>query len=325
MEIAIIIGLIILSGVFSGLTLGLMSLSASEVKRKADLGNEHAKKIYPVRKDGNLLLSTLLVGNVLVNSVLSIFLGGLFTGIFAVASSTALIVVFGEILPQAYCSKYPLKVGAKSIFLVKIFRFVLYPVCWPIAQGLDKLLGREMTTPFTKQELSAIIDEHEKNPESNVDADEKMIMKGALEFSDKEVEQIMTPKKVVYMLEEGQEITPELLKEIKGRGHTRIPVYKKFKDNISNMLLVKDLIYTDKKIVGEVGRRKILKVSVDTKLDILFNTLIANKIHMAIVLDHYETVVGVVTMEDIVEEIIKKEVVDETDQHEDMRKQAETV
>lgn len=325
MEIAIIVGLIALSGLFSGLTLGLMSLPTADIKRKADLGDQYAKKIYPVRKDGNLLLCTLLVGNVLVNSVLSIFLGNMMTGIFAVAISTGLIFIFGEILPQAYCSRFPLKVGAKSVFLVKMFTFVLYPICWPIARGLDFLLGREMTTPFTKQELSAIIDEHEKNPDSNVDADEKMIMKGALEFSDKEVEQIMTPKKVVYMLEEGQEITPELLKEIKGRGHTRIPVYKQFKDNISNMLLVKDLIYTDKKTVGEVGRRKIIKVSVDTKLDMLFNTLIANRIHMAIVVDHYETVVGVVTMEDIVEEIIKKEVVDETDQHEDMRKQAETI
>lgn len=324
MNIAIIVGLILLSGIFSGLTLGLMSLSTAEVKRKADLGDKYAQKIYPVRKDGNLLLSTLLIGNVLVNSVLSIFLGDLFSGIFAVTISTALIVIFGEILPQAFSSKYPLKVGANSVFLVKFFTFILYPACKPIAVGLDLLLGRELATPFSKDELSAIIKEHEENEHSNIDSDEKDIILGALEFSDKEVCEIMTPKKVVYMLEENQEITSELLKEIKEKGHTRIPIYKQFKDNVSNMLLVKDLIHTDKTKVGEVDKRRVLKVSLDTKLDTLLNTLIASKTHIAIVTDHYDTMLGVVTMEDIVEEILKKEVVDETDQHEDMREQAQT-
>jgi len=325
MEIAIATLLIILSGIFSGLTLGLMTLSSADLKRKMDLGDKYAAKIYPIRKDGNLLLCTLLVGNVLVNSILSIFLGSFFTGLVAVVASTFFITIFGEILPQAYCSKHPLKVASNLTFLVKIFTFVLYPITYPISKALDRMLGRELNTPFSKKELSAIISEHELNIESKIDRDEKEIIIGALEFSDKEVSDVMTPKKVVYMLEENELITPELLKEIKGRGHSRIPVYRKFKDNVYNMLLVTDLIYTDKKTVGDVGKRKVLKVSLDTKLDVLFNIFISGVNHLAIVVDTYDTVVGVVTMEDILEEIIKKEIVDETDQHTDMREHAKIV
>jgi len=324
-QIVIICGLILLSAIFSGLTLGLMSLSTADLKRKMDLGNKNAEKIYPVRKDGNLLLCTLLVGNVLVNSVLSIFLGSTMTGVFAVILSTGLITIFGEILPQAVCSKYPLHIGAKSIFIVKTFQFVLYPICWPIAKALDKLLGRDLTHTISKEEFEAIIEEHEVNNESPIDSDEKDIMIGALTFSDKEVEEIMTPKKVVYMLEEDEEITKELLNQIKGRGHTRIPVYKEYKDNVTGMLLVKDLIATDKKTIGEVGRRKVIKVTLDSKLDTLMNVLIVSNQHLAVVTDHYDTIVGVVTMEDILEEIIKKEIVDESDQHKDMREHAATV
>jgi len=158
MEIAIITSLIILSGLFSGLTLSLMSLNKYELKRKADLGDSNAAKVYPIRSKGNLLLCTLLVGNVLVNSVLSVFLGGMMKGAIAIGISTTLITIFGEILPQASFSKHALKVGARLSILVNVIMFILYPVCKPIACILDKLLGTEMNTIYSKKELKAIIE-----------------------------------------------------------------------------------------------------------------------------------------------------------------------
>jgi len=98
-----------------------MSLSASELKRKMTLGSTEAKKVYAVRRRGNLLLTTLLIGNVAVNSALAIFLGSVASGVVAGLIATGLIVIFGEIMPQAIFSRYALSLGAKVDWLVKIF------------------------------------------------------------------------------------------------------------------------------------------------------------------------------------------------------------
>ena len=114
MDIIIVLALITSSGMFSGLTIGLMGLSIDDVQRSADLGDKNASKVLPVIKSGNLLLVTLLLGNTAVNATLSIFLGGVVgTGLMAGVISTALILVFGEILPAAALTRHALVVGAK--------------------------------------------------------------------------------------------------------------------------------------------------------------------------------------------------------------------
>ena len=92
----------------------------------------YAKVISPLRKTGNLLLCTLLLGNTLVNTLLSIFLAGLLNSWQGFVVSTFLILVFGEIMPQATCSKHGLLVGAKTIYLTRLFMFLLLPVTYPI-------------------------------------------------------------------------------------------------------------------------------------------------------------------------------------------------
>jgi metal transporter CNNM len=113
MTYIIITVLIFFSALFSGLTLGLMGLDKYELKRKVELGNADAQKVYPLRKQGNLLLTTLLVGNVAVNAALSIFLGSIASGLVAGVVATVLIVIFGEIIPQSVFSRFALKLGAR--------------------------------------------------------------------------------------------------------------------------------------------------------------------------------------------------------------------
>ena len=324
MAYLIVILLVLLSGLFSGLTLGLLSLDKNELERKISLGNKDAKKVYAVRKHGNFLLCTLLLGNVAVNSTLAIFLGDIASGFMAGLIATGLIVIFGEIIPQATFSRYALTVGAKTAWLVRIFMVVLSPICWPIAWILDKSLGEEMPTVYSKKELMKIIEEHEGFKESDVDADEERIVKGALSFGEKTVEKVMTPRTVIFALDINTKLDHKILNSIKKEGFTRVPVYDGSIDSIKGVLYVKDLIdlKQDAMLVDVYKKEKILVVDKGLKLDKMLNTFISSKNHIAFVEDEYGGLEGVVTLEDVLEEILRLEIVDESDRVVDMQKKA---
>jgi metal transporter CNNM len=324
MDYLIVVVLVLFSGLFSGLTLGLLGLDKAELKRKIGLGNKDAKKVYSVRKRGNLLLCTLLLGNVAVNSTLAIFLGNIASGVMAGLVATGLIVIFGEIIPQATFSRYALQFGSKTAWLVKIFIFVLFPICFPIAWILDKVLGEEMNTIYSKKELVKIVEEHENATESEVDEVEHRIVKGALSFSDKSAEQIMTPRTVVYSLEINDILDANLLDEIREEGFTRIPLYDESVDNVVGVLYSKDLIgiKPGTAVSSLSKKRELLKISLDTKLDDVLNLFLKSKTHLALVLDEYGGLDGIVTLEDVIEEVFAIEILDETDDVADMQKYA---
>ncbi len=313
------------SGLFSGLTLGLLGLNKTELERKIKLGDKNAQLVYSVRKRGNLLLCTLLLGNVAVNSALSIFLGSIASGIIAGLTATGLIVIFGEIIPQAVCNRYALQIGAKTVWLVKVFIFILYPICWPLSWVLNKILGRELPTIWSRAELKEIIRLHEDSPESKVDRDEEQILLGALSYSDKVVADILTPRTVVSALEIDTVLNTKVIKAIRRDGFTRIPVYKDQIDNILGILYVKDLMGTNvgAKVKDVYRKNDLLIISRNKKLDDLLNEFKEKRTHLAFVQDEHDGLEGIVTLEDVVEEIIGSEIVDETDTVVDMRKKSQ--
>lgn len=324
MDYLIVLFLVLLSGLFSGLTLGLLSLDVDELKRKVSLGNKNAKKVLSVRKKGNLLLCTLLLGNVAVNSALAIFLSDIASGLVAGFIATGLIVIFGEIIPQATFSRYALKIGADTAWIVKIFIVLFSPICLPIAWLLDIFLGKEMPTIYSKKELMKIVEEHESYTESDVDEDEERIIKGALSYSNKTVGEIMTPRTVVYSLSADIILDKKTLNSIKQEGFTRIPIYKDSIDNITGILYAKDLINIKLGSTLKDIHRKEKKIIVNKNLhlDEMFNIFIKSKVHIAFVKDEYQGLEGVITLEDILEEILRVEIVDETDTVVDLQKEA---
>lgn len=326
MDYFIIIGLICLSAIFSGLTLGFFSLNKDDLERKADLGDKNAKKIFSLRKRGNLLLCTLLIGNVTVNSTLAIFLGSIASGVVAGFLATALIVIFGEIVPQAVFARHALLLGGKFSWLVKIFVFVLFPICWPMAWILDKILGEEIPTIYSKKELVQLIEDHEDSKKSDIDADEERIIKGALSFSQKKAEDIMTPRTAIFAIKSKEKLTDEMLKKISESGHSRIPIFEEKLENTIGILYVKDLINLDgawsRKKISSVARKDVVFVDYNKKLDDLLNAFKKTRKHLFMVVDEFGMVMGLVTIEDVIEEIIGTEIVDEFDRYEDLQAMA---
>ncbi len=324
LALVIVVFLVALSGLFSGLTLGLLGLDKTDLERKIKLGDKRAKKVYGVRKKGNLLLCTLLLGNVAVNSALAIFLGNIASGVMGGIAATGLIVIFGEIIPQATVSRYALEVGSKTTWVVKIFIFVLYPICFPLSKVLDKVLGDEMPTVWSRKELAEIIKHHEDSKDSGLDSDEERIILGALSFSDKNIMEIMTPRTVVFSLEASTLLDVKVLLKIKKSGFARIPIYEDRVDNIIGILYSKDLIGLRKQdtIKKLCKKRKPLRVTTKKRLDVLLGQFIRKKVHIAVIFNEYNEFVGIVTLEDIIEEILKIEIVDEDDHVVDLQKMA---
>ncbi len=316
-----VVFLLTLSALFSGLNLGFFTLHKNDLKRKAELGDKKAEKLYRLRKNGNLLLCTLLIGNVTVNSVLSIFMGELTNGVIASLVSIVLIVLIGEIIPQALFAHYAMKLSAKLTWLVDIFTFIFYPVAKPLSVVLDKALGEELPAVYSKKELAKIIDQQEPTQET-IDLDEKRIMKGALSFSDKTAREVMTPRLAIASVEFDAELTHETIDALRESGHSRIPVYKNTPDNIVGILYVKDMVGHDLggKRAGDLARSTVIFVSPQKRLDDLLNDFKRTRNHLFVVVDNFGGVLGLVTIEDVIEEIIGAEIVDEFDKYEDLQK-----
>lgn len=321
MSYLISIILIAFSALFSGLNLGLMSLSTHELKRKADLGDARAQKIYPIRRNGNLLLVTLLIGNVLVISVLSIFLDSLLPGVIAALLSTLLITIFGEIIPQAIFARFAMELGSRLIWLVQLIIWALYPVAFPLAWVLDHLLGQEEPTYYSRMELIKILEEHGDAPESDIEADEERIARGALSFGDRLVGEVMTPRSQIVGIEESETITPTVEKRLQNSGHSRFIAYKLSLDQIRGILYLHDLIdpHSSGKTVRDLMDKKLVYVSEKSELDHVLNAFLKTKHHLFVVVNEFEEIVGVISIEDVLETILNAEIVGEFDRYEDLR------
>ena len=246
-QIVFIIFLICFSGLFSGLNLGLMSLDPTTLKLIIESGSskqkKYAKAIYRVRKRGNYLLCTILLGNVAVNSTFTILLDDLSDGAIAVAVSTITIVIFGEIIPQAICSRHGLLIGAYTIWLTYFFMIVTLPISLPLSLILDCILGKEIGAVYKRDQLLELLKLTEEH--HDIEKDEVNIISGVLAFKKKTAEDIMTKISDVYCLELDSVLNFTTMREIYESGFSRIPVYEGSRDCIVGILYVKDLTLID--------------------------------------------------------------------------------
>jgi CBS domain containing-hemolysin-like protein len=169
-----------------------------------------------------------------------------------------------------------------------------------------------------------IIEEHHNSDVDDVEQSEKKIIKGAMQFADKTVKNILTPRVQIFALSKDDLFDKKTIKEIVDSGHSRIPVFKENLDDIVGILYSKDLIGNDikDKKVSDLMRKDVLFVDYDKPLDQLLNAFKQSRHHLFVVLNEYGGVSGIVTIEDVLEEIIGQEIMDEFDKFEDLQAEA---
>ncbi|KAJ7447234.1 hypothetical protein FB451DRAFT_1290745, partial [Mycena latifolia] len=258
---AVLIPILVLSsGLFAGLTLGYMSLDETQLNVLSISGTpnqrEYANKIKPIRRNGHLLLVTLLLANMIVNETLPVVadpvLGG---GVQSVVVSTVLIVIFAEIIPQSLFTRHGLYLGAKMAGFTKVLIYGLGIISWPVAKLLEFVLGSHHGIIYRRAELKELIAMHSSHATHGGDlrTDTVTIIGATLDLQEKVVRQAMTPISDVFMLSIDSLLDYDLLKQICLTGHSRVPVYEELEINgnklkkIVGILLVKQCVLLDPK------------------------------------------------------------------------------
>lgn len=303
------------SAICSGLNVALLSLDLRDVRRKAKLGDLHAIKALKIRKNVHFYLAGILLTNVAFASATSIVLSDAFSGVIAVIISTLLLVTFAEITPQALAVKRAMRVVAFFSLPIRVAAYVEYPVTKPLDMLLDKIAGNSISPLHSRHELGLLISEH-IGRDSELDEDEIVIVRQALLLSEKRVHEIMTPVSHVFHLYEHSLVDGPMIDRLKDENWSRIPIFNRKKTRCEHFMMLKDFVDIDfdsrKWPVHELPRHKAVTIGSMTALDTLFRKFIDSKRHMLVV-EKNEKIAGIVTIEDLLEEIIGHEIEDESD------------
>jgi len=308
--------LIATSALCSGLNVALMALDITDLKRLSKLGNKDAKIALKVRRKTHLSLASILFTNVAVISATSLLLSNFLNGVLAGLISTLLIVVFGEILPQAFAVKHSLRAIAIFAPFLRGITILTYPITKPLQLLLDKLIGPEDEKLHSRHELGLLISDHLDHKMSELDDDEVEIVKNALQLSEKRVREIMVPVENVYHLNEHDTIDAAKIDELKLENFSRIPIFNKKKTACERFLVLKDLVDIDfdsrSYTLNELKTHETRTFGSMTALDTMFRKFISSKKHL-LVIEKDEKIAGIVTIEDLIEEILGHEIEDESD------------
>ena len=308
------------SGLFSGLAIAYMSLDLATLIRMAKQGNPDAQTVLDVRESGMKLLTTLILGTTLANAFATILIGDHFSGVVASLISAILIFLLADVLPQSFASRKALRFGAFCAPLVRVILVVFYPITQPVSFVLKKVFGEEQVSRLSKVDLLSIFDDTQGANVVGVDTDERRIVRGSLLFSDKKVNNVLTPNTVVKTISHNQLLTPEIILELKDSGYSRVPVLGDDAHHFVGVLYLKDLLGLTKTItVKDIMDSTVHFVHTNDPLDRVLSEFIDTRTHLFVVVDDFGAFEGIITIEDIVEEIIGKEIMDEDDDIPDLR------
>ncbi len=320
--IIIMIALLIMSAFFSATETAYSSINRTRIRSMAENGNKKAQKVIKLNEKYDKLLSTVLIGNNIVNIALSsigtLYFVSLFKNGGATLSTliiTVAVLIFGEITPKSLAKDFPEKFACFSLPIIWLLIIILTPLNFIFSlwkKFLNIIVKVDDDYKITEDELITFLDEAESD--GGIDKQESELLRSAVEFNSLEAVEIITPR--VDVVAVPFDITKEELgKVFYESGYTRLPVYKESIDNIIGIIHHKDFIgMLNKK---DVKLSKIINKPVfvppNVKIDDLLKLLQTEKCHIAIVTDEYGGTMGIVTMEDILEELVG-EIWDEHDE-----------
>jgi len=316
--------LIALSGFFSGLEVALVGVTKSKVAQLLKDGKKGSKALHKLKTNPSWMMSSVNLGNNLVNVGASALATSVAIQFFpdnglgiAIGVMTFLILVFGEITPKTYCNANSAKIALRYAPVLLVFSYVFYPVVKffeIITKGVVKITGSSyLPPPITEEEIKGVIDQG--LAEKALEKDEMELVHGALKFDDTVIRSVMTPRTKMFTLN-SKTLLFEALPQINQNGFSRIPIYGTSKDDIVGFVHVRDVLKeleNDNKMKSmEQMARKPVFASQEKRVSALLKEMKGRKTHMAIVVDEHGGVEGLVTLEDLIEEIVG-EIEDESD------------
>ena len=331
-QLIFLVILILLNAYFAATEIAFISLNDAKIEKKAKEGNKKAKQIQKMLKNPSKFLATIQIGITLAGFLSSAFASDAFAGMLApklnelmpfisinVWQNISIVIitiilsfftlVFGELVPKRLAMKYYEKISYATIGVIKAISVITAPfvklLTWA-TNIVSKIfgVGEQEEEIVTEEEIKMMVDQGEEK--GSIEENEKELINNVFEFNDIVASEIMTHRTDMYAIEIEQDLY-EILDEIDEYKYSRIPVYRDSIDNIEGILFLKD-------ILKSVSMRKKIKIAdiireayfvPETKpIDEIFKELQANKMQMAIVVDEYGGTAGVLTMEDILEELV---------------------
>lgn len=342
-QIAVLVVLILLNAYFAASEIAFISLNDAKIEKQAKEGNKKAKQIYKMLKNPSKFLATIQIGITLAGFLSSAFASDAFADKLAPMLNNLLpmlgtdtwrtisiilitillsffTLVFGELVPKRLAMKYYEKVSFGTIGVIRGISFITAPFVKLLTFStnvISKIFGVKENEEeiVTEEEIKMMIDEGEEK--GTIKEEEKEMINNVFEFNDTTASEIMTPRIDIFALKISQDLY-EVLDELDDYKYSRIPVYEDTIDNIKGIILIKDILkdLRDKK---KINIKKLIKevhfVPESVPIDKLFRQLQRNKMQMAIVIDEYGGTAGLVTMEDILEELVGN-IFDEHDEEE---------
>lgn len=326
--IGVVIICIILSAFFSSCEIAYSSVSRIRLKKEAEEGNKKAEAALKIIDNYSQTLSTILIGNNLVNILISsvgtIILTRLMTNydediisITSILLFTIILLIFGEILPKAFANKNSHFLALFYTRIYNFFRIVFFPITWVVNKMLGRILRKfkhkDDEPTATDEELITITEELEE--EGIIDEDDAELIKSAIDFIDVVAQEIMIPRVDVYAIDIDDPLRESIQDEEIYR-YSRVPVYEDTIDNIIGILQTSDmmkLILNNQEVDIRSLLREPLYVHKTKPISAILTEMKNEHNHIAIVVDEFGGVMGILTMEDIIEELIG-DVFDELDE-----------
>lgn len=318
-QLIILVILLILSGFFSSAETALTTVNKLKLRTMSEEGKKRATKVLSVTENSGKLLSTILIGNNIVNISASAIATTLCTDVFgskfigvSTGILTILVLIFGEITPKTLAAKYSIQLSMLFVYPIWILMIILTPIIWllNIITGIIFKIFHvdpsDKGDTMTESELRTIFDvSHE---DGVLETSEKFMISNVVDFGDALSKDIMIPRADVVFADINSTYE-ELVSKFSKETYSRIPIYEESKDNVVGLLYIKDLFfYKEKHGVENFDVKNVLRkplfVYEYQKTSQIFADMKTSSVTMAVVLDEYGVTSGIITMEDLIEEIV---------------------